>query len=199
MPRMKILNSVERGVFDSPPIFNSAERKRCFDFPAPLKDIATSLRTSTNQVVFLMSCGYFKATKRFYPVPTFHQRDLAYVSDRRYLNHNERTHQLQRQIRHAGSGSTRGRRHEELSAQSHCLALCTNLVMAYNTSHLQRTLDSWRKGSGREIDASIQRFISPMGFVHINFNGVIVFPFDHYRAQLLSPRGRGRIVPIRGG
>ena len=82
MPRMKILNSVERGVFESPPIFNSAERKRCFDFPAPLQEIATSLRTATNQVVFLLSCGYFKATKRFYPVPTFHQRDLAYVSDR---------------------------------------------------------------------------------------------------------------------
>src|ERR1022692_3478976 len=82
MPRMKILNSVERGVVDSPPIFNSAERKRCFDFPAPLKDIAASLRTSTNQVVFLMSCGYFKATKRLYPVPTLHQRDLAYVADR---------------------------------------------------------------------------------------------------------------------
>ena len=82
MPRMKILNRVERGVFESPPIFNSAERKRCFDFPAPLQEIATSLRTATNQVVFLLSCGYFKATKRFYPVPTFHQRDLAYVSDR---------------------------------------------------------------------------------------------------------------------
>jgi Tn3 transposase DDE domain len=112
---------------------------------------------------------------------------------------------MMRQIRHAGSGSTRGRRHEELSAQSHCLALCTNLVMAYNTSHLQRTLDSWRKGSGREIDASIQRFISPMGFVHINFNGVIVFPFDHYRTQLLAPRWgiRGRrsgvVQPIRPG
>jgi TnpA family transposase len=102
----------------------------------------------------------------------------------RYLNHNERTHQLQRQIRHAGSGSTRGRRQEELAAQSHCLALCTNLVMAYNTSALQRTLDTWRKTSGREIDASIQRFISPIGFGHINFNGVIVFPFDHYRTQL---------------
>jgi TnpA family transposase len=82
MPRMKILNSVERGVFDSPPIFNSAERKRFFDFPAPLQDLATNLRTSTNQVVFLLSCGYFKATKRFYPVPTFHQRDLVYVADR---------------------------------------------------------------------------------------------------------------------
>jgi TnpA family transposase len=82
----------------------------------------------------------------------------------RYLNNNERTHQLQRQIRKAGSGSTRGRRDEELSAQSHCLALCTNLVMAYNTSCLQRTLDAWRKESGREVDASIQRFVSPMGF-----------------------------------
>jgi hypothetical protein len=71
--------------------------------------------------------------------------------------------------------------------------------MAYNTSALQRTLDTRRKGSGREIDASIQRFISPMGFEHINFNGVLVFPFDHYRAQLLSSRRRSRIVPIHGG
>ena len=82
MPRMKILNSVEREVFDFPPIFNSVERKRCFDFPTPLQDIATSLRTAGNQLVFLLSCGYFKATKRFYPVPTFRRRDLTYVADR---------------------------------------------------------------------------------------------------------------------
>ena len=82
MPRMKILNRVEREVFDWPPIFNSVERKRCFDFPTPLQDIATSLRTTSNRLVFLLSCGYFKATKRFYPVPTFHRRDLAYVADR---------------------------------------------------------------------------------------------------------------------
>jgi hypothetical protein len=136
---------------------------------------------------------------RSYTDPDYRREKL------RYLNHNERTHQLQRQIRHAGSGSTRGKRQEELGAQSHCLALCTNLVMAYNTNHLQRTLDTWRKGSGREFDTSTQRFISPMGFEHINFNGVIVFPFDHYRTQLLSPhrgyRGRSRHVvqPIRPG
>ena len=68
------------------------------------------------------------------------------------------------------------------------LALCTNLVMAYNTRCLQCALDTLQKSLGREIDASIQRFISPMGFEHINFNGVLVFPFEHYRAQLLSPR-----------
>jgi hypothetical protein len=60
--------------------------------------------------------------------------------------------------------------------------------MTSNTSALQRALDTWRKTSGREIDASIQRFISPMGFGHINFNGVIVFPFEHYRTQLLARR-----------
>ena len=82
MPRMKILNSIEREAFDSPPTFNSVERKRCFDFPAPIQDIASSLRTASNQLVFLLSCGYFKATKRFYPVQTFHRPDLAYVADR---------------------------------------------------------------------------------------------------------------------
>ena len=50
MPRMKILNSVERVAFDFPPIFNSVERKRCFDFPTALQDIATSLRTASNQL-----------------------------------------------------------------------------------------------------------------------------------------------------
>ena len=115
--------------------------------------------------------------------------DLDYRREKlRYLNHNERTHQLQRQILHAGSGSTRGRRDEEISAQSHCLALCTNLMMAYNTRCLQRALDDMQKRSSRLVDASIQRFISPMGFEHINFNGVLVFPFEHYRAQLLAPR-----------
>jgi hypothetical protein len=117
----------------------------------------------------------------------------------RYLNHNERTHQLQRQIRHAGSGSTRGRRGEELAAQSHCLALCTNLVMAHNTSCLQRTLDTWRKGSGRRIDSSILRHISPLGFEKINFNGQIAFPIDRYRSQLLLSRRGARVHAIHPG
>jgi hypothetical protein len=49
-PRLKILNSVEREAFDFPPIFNTVERKRCFDFPTALQDIATSLRTASNQL-----------------------------------------------------------------------------------------------------------------------------------------------------
>jgi hypothetical protein len=42
MPRMKILNSVEREAFELPPVFNSVERKRNFDFPVAIEQIAQS-------------------------------------------------------------------------------------------------------------------------------------------------------------
>lgn len=82
MPRMNVLNSLEQSAFESPPLFNSAERKRCFDFPLALQGIATSLRSPINQVCFLTSCGYFRATRRFYPTHAFHPRDLAFVAER---------------------------------------------------------------------------------------------------------------------
>jgi len=130
---------------------------------------------------------------RCYADPDYRREKL------RYLNHNERTHQLQRQIRHAGSGSTWGKRQEELGAQSHCLSLCTNLVMAYYTSHLQQTLGLWKRQSGREVDAKLLRHIAPMGFEHINFNGVIIFPFAQYRTQLFAAEGRARSHRGAGG
>ena len=82
MPRMKILNTVEQEAFESPPVFNSVQRKQYFDFPAPIQQAAASLRTPTNQLCFLLSCGYFKASKRFFLVRTFRPRDVEYVADR---------------------------------------------------------------------------------------------------------------------
>jgi len=78
MPRIKALNSVERDAFELPPIFNSVERKRNFDFPMAICSIAAGLYTPTNQLCFLVSCGYFKATHRFYPVHKFRPRDIGY-------------------------------------------------------------------------------------------------------------------------
>jgi hypothetical protein len=56
------------GSFRVSPAFNSAERKRHFDFPVAIQQIAAEMRTPTNQLCFLLSCGYFKATHRFYPI-----------------------------------------------------------------------------------------------------------------------------------
>jgi hypothetical protein len=76
MPRMQILSSSEQEAFDRPPLFDFRERKRCFDLPKPLLDIATELRSPASQIGFLVMCAYFKAAKRFYNPRDFHTPDI---------------------------------------------------------------------------------------------------------------------------
>ena len=61
MPRMNVLNTVEREAFDSPPVFNSLQRKQYFDFPSKLRRIAENLRNPAYRFGFLLCAGYFKA------------------------------------------------------------------------------------------------------------------------------------------
>jgi len=79
---MNILNTVEQEAFESAPVFNSFQRKQYFDFSQAIQQAAANLRTPTNQLWFLLTCGYFKASKRFFPAPTFHPRDVEYVAGR---------------------------------------------------------------------------------------------------------------------
>ena len=102
MPRINILHTVEREAFDSPPVFNSVERKHYFDFPSGLRRLAGNLRSPIHQLGFLLSAGYFKAAKRFFPPSTFHRRDIEYLLrqlelvDLRFdfADYNPRTRQL---------------------------------------------------------------------------------------------------------
>jgi hypothetical protein len=52
MPRMKILNSIEQEAFELPPVLNSTERKRHFDFPVGVQQIAAELRAPHEPAVF---------------------------------------------------------------------------------------------------------------------------------------------------
>lgn len=79
MARMKIFNTLEEEAFESPPVFNSAERKRFFALPLMLKDSIENLRTPTNKVCFLVTVGYFKALRKFF-VRQFRQADIEYVA-----------------------------------------------------------------------------------------------------------------------
>jgi len=102
MPRMNILNTVEREAFESPPVFNSVQRKQYFDFPTELRRLAGELRAPAHQLGFLLSAGYFKAAKSFFPPSAFHRRDLEYVARQLELedprfdfsDYNPRTRQL---------------------------------------------------------------------------------------------------------
>ena len=79
MARMKIFNTLEEEAFESPPVFNSAERKRFFSLPLIFADSIVNLRTPTNKVCFLLAAGYFKARRKFFGWH-FRQADIEYVA-----------------------------------------------------------------------------------------------------------------------
>jgi len=80
MPRMRILTTIEQELLDRPPSFDHCDRKRFFDLPKGLLDTADSLRTPSGQIGFLLMCGYFKATKRFFQPHDFHERDVDAIA-----------------------------------------------------------------------------------------------------------------------
>lgn len=79
MARMKIFNSMEKEVFESPPLFDSAERKRFFSLSLMLNHSMATLRTPTNKVCFMVTAGYFKARHKFF-ARQFRQTDIEYVA-----------------------------------------------------------------------------------------------------------------------
>lgn len=76
MPRMNILNRSEQEMFDTPPVFNSGERKQFFDLPSSLLETASHLQKPESRIAFLLSCGYFKAVKKFFRPQDYHERDI---------------------------------------------------------------------------------------------------------------------------
>lgn len=80
MPRMRILTSVEQESFDQPPVFSSSERKRFFEFSSGLLGTVGRLRAPGHRICFLLSCGYFRAVKKFFLPHDYYQRDIAYVA-----------------------------------------------------------------------------------------------------------------------
>ena len=77
MPRMQILTPAEYAAFEAPPVLTSVERKRFFHLSPSVFDRLTTFRTPANQIGFVLTLGYFKATKRFF-ARQVHSVDAAY-------------------------------------------------------------------------------------------------------------------------
>ncbi len=65
MPLLKILSNSERLRFDTPPIFDSEERKRFFNLPGTLESSLENLRSAENQILFILQFGYLRSRQRF--------------------------------------------------------------------------------------------------------------------------------------
>ena len=97
------------------------------------------------------------------------------------LNQGEAVHSLQRAIHNGMITAKQGRTTEELGTISGALTLLANIVMAWNTHHLQVMLD---RAPGDHPDEVVSR-LAPIGHKHINMRGILTFDLARYRSNLL--------------
>jgi len=79
MTRMEILDPKEARKHDTPPSFNSAERKRLLTNPEAVRNYADTLKTPTRKVCFLLAASYFRATRRFFSPSQYDEKDIRYL------------------------------------------------------------------------------------------------------------------------
>jgi len=85
MPRRQILTPAEYTTFETPLALTNIQRQRFFNLSQSLLDLLSTFRTPTNQIGFVLTLGYFLATKRFfaksegkaYTFRQFHEVDAA--------------------------------------------------------------------------------------------------------------------------
>jgi len=85
MPRPRILNATEREARDKPPALNAAERRRAFDMPSSLTELAASVRDPAQRIGFLVSAVCFVGARRFFSPRDCRARDVVCAARRRRL------------------------------------------------------------------------------------------------------------------
>ncbi len=98
------------------------------------------------------------------------------------LNQGEAVHSLQRAIHNGGITAKHGRTTEQLVAISGALTLLTNIVMAWNTHHLQTAID---QAPNEHADEVLGR-MAPIGHKHINLRGILSFDLAQYKSPTRS-------------
>lgn len=80
MPSLRpILDDITRREFDSPPIFETVQRRSIFNLPSWVMKICKSLFEPHNQVMFALQFGYFRASGRFFEPNKFNIKDIESV------------------------------------------------------------------------------------------------------------------------
>lgn len=86
MPRLRILNATEREAYGRPPVLNAAERRRAFDMPSSLVELAASIQDPAQRIGFLVSAAYFTGARRFFSPRDYHDRDITHAARRLRLS-----------------------------------------------------------------------------------------------------------------
>ncbi len=79
MSNIKILTPTEIKNYETPPQFDSFQRKKLVTLPIGLNKEVESLRKSSDKIAFILQVGYFRSSQRFFG-NSFYQTDLAFVA-----------------------------------------------------------------------------------------------------------------------
>jgi Tn3 transposase DDE domain len=101
------------------------------------------------------------------------------------LNRGEAVHNVQRAIHIGKIPVELARRQESLSAVSSALTLLANILMAWNTTHMQRVLGEIQAATGQPLESEQLRRIAPTHLEGINLRGTFSFPVARYARRIL--------------
>ncbi|MEQ5844410.1 MULTISPECIES: Tn3 family transposase [Paraburkholderia] len=112
--------------------------------------------------------------------------NVAFRSELQHvLNRGEAVHTVQRAIHVGKIPLELARREESLSAVSSALTLLSNILMAWNTTHMQHTLENLEIARGHPLETGLLRRIAPTHLEGINLRGTFNFPVSLYAKRIL--------------
>ncbi|MDR8939468.1 transposase [Burkholderia pseudomultivorans] len=111
------------------------------------------------------------------------------------LNRGEAVHTVQRAIHIGRIPVELARRQESLAAVSSALTLLSNILMAWNTTHMQRALENIEARRGQPIATEQLRRIAPTHIEGINLRGTFNFPVSLYAKRILPSIAADNPIP----
>ena len=81
MSVIRILHPLEIREYETPPLFDSFNRKKFLTLPAALLSLLETSRHPSSKIALIVQCGYFRACHRFFG-SQFRADDLAFVAAR---------------------------------------------------------------------------------------------------------------------
>jgi TnpA family transposase len=99
------------------------------------------------------------------------------------LNQGESVHFMERAIHNGNLGPKRGRTEDQLAAISGALSLIANILMTWNTLHIE----SVRAEEPEILTDDIVSKVAPVAHGHFNLRGLFKFDLGAHRSTLLEP------------
>ena len=99
------------------------------------------------------------------------------------LNQGESVHFMERAIHNGDLGPKRGRTDDQLAAISGALSLIANILMTWNTLHIEEA----RAAEPKVLTDDVISKVAPIAHGHFNLRGIFNFDLGVHRSTLLEP------------